>query len=348
MRFFVMGPFSILCLLSAMVSVVFAGFNTNSKSNIAIYWGQNSAGTQQTQQRLSTYCNNPDVDVIILSFLLRFSGTGGQPVLNFANQGDRCTLFAGTELFRCPEIEADIQTCQSQSKTILLSLGGDAYTEGGFTSAAAATEGANKIWAMFGPVQSGSTVPRPFGSAILDGFDFDFEANVSNMAVFGNRLRTLFSSVSKKFYLTAAPQCPFPDWYNKDIIDNVPLDFLNVQFYNNGCGASSYVPGQEQQWNFNFDQWDTWAKSASKNPNVKVLLGVPANTGAGRGYLTPSALAPVIQYSSKYSSFAGVMMWDASQAWQNPGFISNVKSTLRSLAKMKRQLRWGRRAIDIV
>jgi chitinase len=172
----------------------------------------------------------------------------------------------------CPS--ADIATCQSQGKTILLSLGGDTYTEGGFSSAQAAIDGANKIWATFGPVQSGSNALRPFGNSVIDGFDFDFESGVSNMAAFANQLRSLMNSAGgKKYYLSAAPQCPFPDAYNKDIIDNVPLDWVNVQFYNNGCGASSFVPGASQQWNYNFDQWDTWAHSASKNPNVKILLG---------------------------------------------------------------------------
>jgi chitinase len=293
--------------------------------------------------------------------------------MNFANQGDKCTVFSGTETFSCPEIEyvrpkhasplfrcfpsrtpyrhitntfhrADIKTCQAQGKTIMLSLGGDAYTEGGFTSAALATAGAEKTWAQFGPVQSSSSALRPFGTAVLDGFDFDFEANVQNMAVFGNRMRQLMNAAGgKPYYLSAAPQCPFPDWYNKDIIDNVPLDFVNVQFYNNGCGASSYVPGATDQWNFNFNQWDDWART-SKNPAVRILLGVPSNTGAGRGYLSPSALQPVIQFSAKFQSFGGVMMWDASQAWQNSGFISSVKSFLKTLRK--REMRRGARMVD--
>ena len=90
----------------------------------------------------------------------------------------------------------------------MLSLGGDAYNEGGFTTADLATAGADKVWATFGPVQNASTAVRPFGTAVLDGFDFDFEANVSNMAVFGNRLRTLFAAAGgKKYFLSAAPQC---------------------------------------------------------------------------------------------------------------------------------------------
>jgi chitinase len=221
-------------------------------------------------------------------------------------------------------------------------LGGDAYTEGGYTSPQAATDGAAKIWATFGPVQSGSGALRPFGDAVIDGFDFDFEANVQNMAVWGNRMRELMNAAGgKKYYLTAAPQCPFPDWYNKDIIDNVPLDFLNVQFYNNGCGVSSYVPGQSEQWNFNFNQWDDWARTASKNRDARILLGVPANTGAGRGYLSPSQLRPVVEYSRRFERFAGVMMWDASQAWNNGNFLGEVKSLLRSFGK--RAMRWGMR-----
>lgn len=199
---------------------------------------------------------------------------------------------------------------------------------------------------MFGPVQASSTALRPFGNAIIDGFDFDFEANVSNMAVFGNSMRQLMDASSassgRKFYLTAAPQCPFPDWYNKDIIDNVPLDFVNVQFYNNGCGASSFVPGASDQWNFNFQQWDSWARTQSKNPNVRVLLGVPANTGAGRGYLSPGQMAPVVQYSKAFERFGGIMMWDASQAWANGGFVGDVKALLSGLTK--RRMRWSLRA----
>jgi chitinase len=77
---------------------------------------------------------------------------------------------------------------------------------------------------------------------------------------------------------------------------------------------------------------------------VRILLGVPSNTGAGRGYLSPSALQPVIQFSAKFQSFGGVMMWDASQAWQNSGFISSVKSFLKTLRK--REMRRGARMVD--
>ncbi len=80
------------------------------------------------------------------------------------------------------EPRQDIQTCQgTYGKTILLSIGGATYTEGGFSSASAAVAAANQVWAMFGPAQSAGSAHRPFGNAVVDGFDFDFESSTQNM-----------------------------------------------------------------------------------------------------------------------------------------------------------------------
>ena len=76
--------------------------------------------------------------------------------------------------------------------------------------------------------------------------------------------------------------------------------------------------------------WDDWAHDTSKNPNVKVLLGIPANTGAaGSGYTSGSALAGAIDYAKGYSSFGGVMMWDMSQLYANTGFLAEVTADLQ-------------------
>ena len=48
----------------------------------ASYWGQDGANSQQ---RLSAYCQDDTVDVIPLAFLYIFRGTGGEPVIDFAN-----------------------------------------------------------------------------------------------------------------------------------------------------------------------------------------------------------------------------------------------------------------------
>ena len=68
---------------------------------------------------------------------------------------------------------------------------------------------------------------------------------------------------------------------------------------------------------YNFATWDHWAKSKSFNKNVKVYIGAAASAdAAGTCYVDSATLANYVsQAQSKWSSFGGVMMWDASQAY---------------------------------
>ncbi|KAK0636724.1 glycoside hydrolase family 18 protein [Bombardia bombarda] len=305
-----------------------AAFNSGATNNVALYWGQNSANQASTQQRLSAYCSNTKFNVIPLAFM---NVIKNPTTINFANAGDNCTVFAGTQLLSCPQMEADIKSCQSAGKTIILSIGGATYTEGGFTSSAEATTWANTIWAMFGPVQSGSTAKRPFGTAVIDGFDLDIEATSQNMVPFSQQLRSNMDAAAstKNFFLSVAPQCVFPDSANNEMLQAVRFDFVSVQFYNNWCGVNNYNPATASQTAFNFDVWDNWAKTASKNPSVKILLGIPGSpTAAGQGYVTGNQLAAVVSYSRQFTSFGGVMVWDMSQVFNNVGFLDSITSAL--------------------
>lgn len=187
---------------------------------------------------------------------------------------------------------------------------------------------------MFGPQQNGSNVNRPFNSAVIDGFDIDVEAVSANLVAFASQLRTNMDAATtgaKKYFLSAAPQCPFPDLANQDMLNAVKFDFVAVQFYNNYCGSQSYVPGAPNQNNFNFETWDNWAKTTSKNTNVKILLGVPGSpSAAGNGYVSGNQLSSVINYSKRFSSFGGVMVWDMSQVFNNDGFLDSIVSALAS------------------
>ena len=219
----------------------------------------------------------------------------------------------------------------------MLSVGGATYSEGGFTSTSAAVTAANGVWADFGPYSSTSSAPRPFGKAAVDGFDFDFESTVSNMPAFANQLRSLMdkdkASTGKDWLLTAAPQCVFPDAADDPMLSGgVHFDIVWIQFYNNYCGVQSFTAGASTQTNFNYATWDNWAKTVSANRDVKLMLGVPANTGAGAGYQTPAALAPIIAYCKTFSTFAGVMLWDMTQAYANTGFLDGLKSDLGGAA----------------
>ncbi|KAJ5099619.1 Glycoside hydrolase superfamily [Penicillium argentinense] len=322
-------PWSVL--LTSLIGVQ-AKLDLNSTSNIAIYWGQNSLQGKggDLQKPLGEYCENNAIDVIPIAFNMMVNGPGGAPEIDFSVTSQDCDVFEGTQLKNCPKIGADIKKCQEKGTTILLSIGGATYSEGGFKSEDDAKAGAKLIWETFGPVQDGSKAKRPFGDAALDGFDFDFEANVMHMASFANELRSLMNKENdKQYFLTAAPQCPYPDQSDKDILNGpVDIDAVWVQFYNNYCGVNNFDKDSNKS-KYNFEEWDNWAKTVSKNKEVKVLVGVPADTtAASTGYVPADKLADVIQYSKKFESFGGVMMWDMTQAYANKGFIDGVQKAL--------------------
>ena len=235
----------------------------------------------------------------------------------------------------------DIKTCQSKhGKTVMLSIGGETYQEGGFPSASAAKAAAQTVWDLFGP--NTKTANRPFGSAVVDGFDFDFESKTQNMVPFAQHLRELMDASSKKsktpYYLSAAPQCPFPDVADGEMLaGEVAFDFIMVQFYNNYCGVQNFVAqggrqgggsARRQQAAFNFAAWDAWASGktldgsrGSKNPDVKILLGVPASKSAASiGFVEAELLRPIVDFcASNFKSFGGVMMWDMSHLFSAGG-----------------------------
>lgn len=183
-------------------------------------------------------------------------------------------------------------------------------------------------------MQSGSSALRPFGDAVVDGFDLDFESTVSNMAPFANQLRSLMDGAGT-YYLTAAPQCPYPDAADNEMLDGaVYFDWINIQFYNNYCELTTFVAGDSTQPDFDISTWDNWASTVSLNPNVKIMLGAPASSSAaGAGYVSATDLAPIITYSKQFASFGGVMVWDASQAWANSGWLDGVVTDLAASTK---------------
>ncbi|RAL60939.1 hypothetical protein DID88_010037 [Monilinia fructigena] len=226
------------------------------------------------------------------------------------------------------EKPTSLRVRKTYGKTILLTIGGATYSEGGFTSDAAAITGANNVWSWFGPYNP--NVARPFGTAVIDGFDMDFESGNLNLPAFANQLRSLMNAnKSKTWILSAAPQCPYPDAADGPMLAGaVSFDVVWVQFYNNYCGVQSYVPGAYSQNSFNFETWDTWAKTVSLNPNVRIMLGIPANTGAGSGYISTADLEGVITYSKTFSSFGGVMVWEITQLYANPGYLDAIDKNL--------------------
>ncbi|KAJ4489590.1 glycoside hydrolase family 18 protein [Lentinula edodes] len=300
--------------------------------NVVAYWGQNSYGATHTdvvnyQQRIGYYCGDDAVDVFPVAFVDIFFSTGGLPSMNLANTcnpTDNAT-FSGTLLPDCSVLASDIETCQAAGKLVTISLGG-ANGGVGFSSDAQGTAFAQTIWDLF---LGGSSSTRPFGSAVLDGVDLDIEGGGgTGYAAFVTEIRSLASGASKQYYITAAPQCVFPDASLGSVINAVAFDAIygaSVQFYNNPCGLPFF---ETTTWNFGV--WDNWARTTSPNPDVKVFLGAPAaSLAAGTGYQDLATLSSyAVQMRQSFPSFGGVMLWDESQAYVNDRYDLGIKNAL--------------------
>ncbi|KAF9042919.1 glycoside hydrolase superfamily [Panaeolus papilionaceus] len=327
------GRFSrLLCAVTVAVVLQASkslGYDNSRSDNVVAYWGQNSYGATHSdqsawQQALSAYCQDDNINAIPLAFLHVFFSTGGLPEINFSSTcSSNSGVFGGTNLANCQFMASDIKACQSRGKIITLSLGG-ATAAGGFSSDSQAEAFADTIWNLF---LGGSSSTRPFGDAVLDGVDLDLEGgNGAYFPSFVNRIRSHANGASKKYYVTAAPQCPYPDAYVGSVLNAVGFDAVYVQVYNNYCGLNNF--GNPNAWNFG--TWDNWAKTVSPNKNVKIYIGAPASpTAAGSGYVDASTLGNIArQTKSQYSSFGGVMLWDVSQAYGNNRFDAAIKSAI--------------------
>lgn len=200
------------------------------------YWGQNSYGASHHnqkatwQQRLAHYCEDSAIDVFPIAFLTSFYGEGDLPSINLGNtcNSGNSAEFAGTQLLDCSFLASDIEECQAAGKIVTLSIGGASGGSVAFQSDTQATQYAQVIWDIF---LGGTSSTRPFGTAVLDGIDMDIESgSQTGYAAFLKALRKLMDANEKQFYLTAAPQCVFPDANLGDTLNAVGFDAVYVQF----------------------------------------------------------------------------------------------------------------------
>ncbi|XP_022759661.1 acidic endochitinase-like [Durio zibethinus] len=273
------------CNTALLISLlVLALSQTSHAGTIATYWGQN--GFEGTLQEA---CDTGIYDYINIAFLIKFGG-GQTPELNLAGH---CDPPSGT----CVVFGEQITYCQDQGIKVLLSLGGSAGNYS-LTSQDDAQTVADYLWTTF---LGGRTSAGPLGDATLDGIDFDIELG-SNL--YYDDLATYLKAKSQSVYLSAAPQCPYPDYYMGDAIATGLFDNVWVQFYNNPpCQYSSGNVGNL------ISSWNIWTSNVVAG---NISLGLPAAEAAAPsgGYIPADTLIsdvlPVINESSKYG---GVMLW---------------------------------------
>ncbi|KAL5573939.1 hypothetical protein UlMin_023536 [Ulmus minor] len=287
--------------LAFLVSVLVALLTTTEAGGIAIYWGQN--GNEGT---LAETCATGNYDFVNIAFLPTF-GNGQTPVINLAGHCDPYTN-------GCTKLSSDIKACQAKGVKVILSIGGGAGSYY-LTSAEDARQVATYLWNNF---LGGSSSSRPLGDAILDGIDFDIEGGTNQHWDDLARYLSGYSKKGKKVYLTAAPQCPFPDAWVGGALKTGLFDYVWVQFYNNPpCQYSGDITNLENAWK----QW------TSDIPATKIFLGLPAApAAAGSGFIPvadlTSKVLPAIKGSSNYG---GVMLWSKYYDDQT-NYSSSIKS----------------------
>ncbi|KAK3165147.1 hypothetical protein QOZ80_1AG0029510 [Eleusine coracana subsp. coracana] len=262
--------------------------------NISVYWGQNG-----NEDSLAETCGTGFYAFVILAFLTSFGG-GRTPVLNMAGH---CDLESGD----CVKIGSDITTCQSAGVKVLLSIGGGA---GGYNlSSPSDAEGvATYLWDHF---LGGTSRSRPFGSAVLDGIDFDIQTGSDS--IYFDRLAKNLASLyqgakdGRTYLLTAAPQCPFPDASIDTALRTGLFDHVWVQFYNNPpCQYASSGDVTNLR-----SSWEQWTRAF---PSASIFLGLPASAVAtvADGYIPPgdltSRVLPVVKGAANYG---GIMLWNS-------------------------------------
>ncbi|KAK2650166.1 hypothetical protein Ddye_017655 [Dipteronia dyeriana] len=171
---------------------------------------------------------------------------------------------------------------------------------------------ADYLWNNF---LGGQSKSRPLGDAVLDGIDFVIAEGTNRH--WDELARALFEfSQQKKVYLSAAPQCPFPDALLGGALETGLFDYVWVQFYNNpGCQYSGNADNLKSSWN-------QWTSSLSSG---QVFLGLPAAPDAapGGGYIQPDALASeVLPTTKKSPEYGGVMLWSSQY---DKGYSSAIK-----------------------
>ncbi|KAL7259058.1 hypothetical protein ACSBR1_005042 [Camellia fascicularis] len=274
----------------------------SNAGGIAIYWGQN--GNEGT---LAETCATGNYEFVILAFLATF-GNGRTPMINLAGHCDPYSK-------GCTGVSSDIKSCQSKGIKVILSIGGGAGSYS-LASSEDARQVATYLWNNF---LGGQSSTRPLGAAVLDGIDFDIEGGTSQHWDELARYLAGYSKQGKKVYLTAAPQCPFPDAWVGGALKTGLFDYVWVQFYNNPpCQYTSGSIGNLE------DAWKQWTSAI---PATKILLGLPAAPdAAGSGFIPvtdlTSKVLPAIKGSAKYG---GVMLWSKYYDDQT-GYSSSIKS----------------------
>ncbi|GMN44484.1 hypothetical protein TIFTF001_013673 [Ficus carica] len=273
--------------LLLLVLLTLALIQTSNAGGISIYWGQAS-----NEGTLAATCATGRYSYVVIAFLNKF-GNGRTPQLNLASH---CNPANGG----CTVASRAIRSCQQKGIKVFLSIGGGIGSYS-LASKADARKVADYLWNNF---LGGNSPSRPLGTAVLDGIDFDIE--LGSPLHWDDLARYLKARSTKKrpVYLSAAPQCPFPDHFLGKALNTGLFDYVWVQFYNNG--PCQYSAGDTTKLLNSWKKWNTSIKAK------KIFIGLPAaKQAAGSGFVPPSVFkSKILPKIKKYPKYGGVMLWN--------------------------------------
>jgi chitinase len=290
-------------------------FSADTHRNLAVYFGKTDLSLRAN---LTAQCADPNVDIVILGFLLNVLGPGNLPTMAINNTaGEMCeppnaSMLAagGTGLKRCANLQGHIVGCQSLGKKVFISIGGAKGTQT-FKSRAEAENAATVLWDMFGSGTGLNVSLRPFGESVtVDGFDIDNETgDGSYYPEFAAKLRSLTNTQStKKYFLSAAPACYLPNpGAPAEMLTQ--MDFVWPQFYGSpscNIGTANFTTSLAS-WSSRLD--------AGNKPRLFIGGASWVNATSYGGYVPPQQLNQTILSSVASvgtGRFGGVMLWDAA------------------------------------
>ncbi|KAG9244404.1 putative chitinase [Calycina marina] len=272
---------------------------------------QNGGGTIEDNN--ADYCISiSGINVVVLSFLYSYGNGNTNPSETI---GQSCFISTSGECRNRASVASSISMCQANGiKVVFLSVEHLAHT---LTLNAEAQSIANYRWESY--ENSGSTsVQRPFGTAFVNGFDFDVgvASGQTYYPAMITQLRTFFAEdPANQYYITGAPQCPLPEPNIGVIVQSAQFDYLFVQLYNN----NAYAPGPcSLRLKGNApNNYNAWVSFITNTPSsgAQIFLGVPAAPLAANEahrvefyYVTPNELASLVAIYRNSHAFGGVMV----------------------------------------
>ncbi|OAQ98019.1 hypothetical protein LLEC1_05039 [Akanthomyces lecanii] len=317
---------SALAAIAALTSLGAAAPATESSprtraagGKLTIYWG-----AEDDNLSLMDVCNDSTYDIVNLAFLAYFNKAGGYPGLEMSGLDGPSSAqrkAGATGLKDGSPLVPAIKKCQANGKLVILSMGGATdYSDVRLSSDAQGEKVADQVWNLF-LGGTGHKELRPFGDVKLDGVDLDNETNDSTgyLAMTKRFRANMAKDSSKKYYLTAAPQCPFPDQSEPLSVCKL-LDYVWVQFYNNGdCNIA------QSGFNAAVKNWSKGIGSA------KLFIGGLASGADGdEGYVDSNTFIKALKgvEAMNLPNYGGAMLWEAQLSKTNGDFAKKIRSSV--------------------